>query len=298
MAPISDLSEVLLPRFVLRDVRGADKLGRQYNEHVNSRELRAYVKHGQQLVKGWLFPGAAEAIIRLSEEQRREGVPGGVAEIGVHHGKLFILLYLLGENGEAAVAVDLFSHQELNIDHSGEGDLERFKRNLKRHADTNRLVVHEGDSTQLSAAQLRELGRGPLRLISIDGGHTAEITAHDLATAEGALAEGGIVILDDCFKEMWPGVIDGVHRHFATPRSIVPFGIGSNKTFFCHPEFALRYADALRGLEVNSVEQEFLGHPVVSFEYAPRTLGAWYRKVDAWRAVRQAYHKLLSKATR
>lgn len=226
------------------------------------------------------------------------GIAGGVAEIGVHHGKLFILLYLLGENGESAVAIDLFSHQELNIDRSGQGDLEVLKQNLRRHADVSRLVVHEGDSTQLSSAQMMELGRGPLRLISIDGGHTAEITAHDLATAEGALAEGGIVILDDCFKEMWPGVIDGVHQHFSTPRSIVPFGIGSNKTFFCHPQFAPRYAGALRELEVNSAEQTFLGSPVVSYEFVPPTFAAWYRKVDAWRAVRRAYHGMLSKAAR
>ena len=79
-------------------------------------------------------------------------------------------------------------------------------------------------------------------MISIDGGHTADITAHDLATAEGALAEGGIVLLDDCFKEMWPGVINGVHRYFSEPRSIIPFGIGANKTFFCHRPFAAGYA--------------------------------------------------------
>ena len=256
------------------------------------------MKHGHELVKGWLFPGAAEAILQLSEAQRRAGVRGGVAEIGVHHGKLFILLYLLGEKDEPAVAIDLFSHQELNVDQSGKGDLAIFRENLQRHADSSRLVVHEGDSTQLSSARLAELGCGPLRLISIDGGHTAEITAHDLTTAEGALAEGGIVILDDCFKEMWPGVIDGVHRYFSEPRGIVPFGIGSNKTFFCHPTFATRYADVLRGLEAKIAEQMFLGAPVVSFEYTPRNFGTWYRKVDAWRAVRKAYHGLLSRAMR
>ena len=169
---------------------------------MQTKSLNAYLAHGHQLVKGWLFPGAPQAIVLLSEEQRRSRLSGGVAEIGVHHGKLFILLYLLSSDNELAVAIDLFSHQELNIDHSGAGDLECFKRNLCRHADTRRLVVHEGDSMQLTAAQLLELGGGPLRMISIDGGHTADITAHDLATAEGALAEGGIVLLDDCFKEI------------------------------------------------------------------------------------------------
>ena len=247
------------------------------------------------MVKGWLFEGAPEAIILLSDEQKRANVPGGIAEIGVHHGKLFILLYLLGPDSEPAVAVDLFSHQELNVDGSGAGDLERFKRNLIRHADTRRLVVHEGDSTRLTSEFLRNLGRGPFRLISIDGGHTAEITASDLATSEGALSQGGIIILDDCFKQEWPGVIDGVHRHFSRPRTIVPFGIGANKTFFCHPEFAGKYSDVLSGLDRKAIEQQFLGAPVVCFEYAPMTFARWYRRVDPWRALRSAYHDALSR---
>jgi hypothetical protein len=258
----------------------------------------AYLKHGQYVVKGWLKSGAAEAIVLLSDEQRRAGVAGGAAEIGVHHGKLFILLYLLGTENETAVAVDLFSRQDLNVDGSGAGDLERFKQNLQQHADTNRLAVHEGDSTQLSPEFLRKLGRGPFRLISIDGGHTAEITASDLATAEGALGAGGIIILDDCFNEAWPGVIDGVHRHFSQPRTIVPFGIGANKVFFCHPDFVARYSGVLRGLDRRAAEQEFLGHPVICFEYAPRTLAGWYRRVDPWRAVRKAYHGGLARLAR
>lgn len=123
-------------------------------------KLNAYAKHGNRLVKGWVLPGAIQAIVGLAEEQRKTGISGGVAEIGVHHGRLFILLYLLGDMGERAVAVDLFTHQELNIDHSGAGDLASFKKNLKRHADTNRLVLYEGDSMKLDSQQLIDLGGG------------------------------------------------------------------------------------------------------------------------------------------
>jgi hypothetical protein len=257
--------------------------------------LDAYLKHGQELVKGWLFPGAPQAIVLLSDEQRSSRLSGGVAEIGVHHGKLFILLYLLSSQDERAVAIDLFSHQNLNVDHSGAGDLKQFKRNLHRHADTSRLVIHEGDSTQLTAERMLELGRGPFRLISIDGGHTAEITAHDLATAEGALAEGGIIILDDCFNEEWPGVSDGVHRYFSEPRTIVPIGIGANKTFFCQRAFAERYAGVLTKLDRNATKQDFLHSSAVCFEFKPWTVAGWFRKVDAGRAIRLAYHDVLSR---
>ena len=266
-----------------------------YNCGVSKSRLNAYLKHGQFLVKGWLVPGAPEAIVLLSTAQRRAKLHGGVAEIGVHHGKLFILLYLLGLDGERAVAIDLFSHQELNVDHSGAGDLQSFKQNLRRHADATRLFVHEGDSTQLTSNDLLQLGSGPLRIISIDGGHTADITAHDLATSEGALMEGGIIVLDDCFSEIWPGVIDGVHRHFAQPRTIVPFGIGANKTFFCHPAFAQGYADILRKIARRPVEQEFLGYPVVCFSFAPWSFSRWYKRVDPWRSFRRIYHDAMSR---
>jgi hypothetical protein len=263
---------------------------------VANGSLNAYLKHGHQLVKGWLQPGAAHAIVLLSQHQRGANLSGGIAEIGVHHGKLFILLYLLCVENEPAVAIDLFSHQHLNVDRSGAGNLERFKRNLLRHkAYASRLVIHEGDSTQLTAEKLLEFGRGPFRLFSIDGGHTAEITAHDLSTAEGALAEGGIVILDDCFNEEWPGVSDGVHRYFSQPRSIIPFAIGAGKTFFTHPAFARQYAAVLEKMDAKAVEHEFLGERVVCFAYKPRTLAAWVRKVDAGRMIRRAYHDLLSR---
>jgi len=265
---------------------------------MRKRSSNAYLNHGHQLVKGWLFPGAAQSIVLISEEQRRANISGPVAEIGVHHGKLFILLYLLGLENERAVAVDLFSHQEMNVDQSGRGDLERFTRNLRRHADTSRLVIHEGDSTQLTAGDLLALGRSPFRLISIDGGHTSEITAHDLGTAEGALAEGGVVILDDCFNEMWPGVSEGVYRYFSEPRVIVPFGIGANKTFFCHRPFAHRYAAVLRKLDVKAAERDLLGHKVVCFAYRPWTLARWVRKVDAFRLFRRIYHEALSRISR
>jgi hypothetical protein len=133
-------------------------------------------------------------------------------------------------------------------------------------------------------------------LISIDGGHNAEITSHDLNVSEGALANGGVIILDDCFNETWPGVVEGVHEYFASPRSIVPFGIGANKTFFCHEPFAHRYAAVLRAMDPASLMRDFLGSPVVCFAFRhPNTLGEWIRRVDAFRLFRRAYHDAMSR---
>ena len=249
-------------------------------KYMEKGNLSAYVKHGNHLVKGWLTPGAIKAIVSLSMEQRKASVSGGVAEIGVHHGRLFILLYLLGVMGEPAVAIDLFSQQDLNRDQSGAGDLERFKKNLRRHADTDRLVLYEGDSTRLDCQKLIDLGRGRLRMISIDGGHSPEVTAHDLFVSEGALANGGVIILDDCFNEAWPGVMDGVRQHFSSSRSIVPFGVGANKTFFCHKEFAQAYAAALKAIDPKAVTHDFLGSRVVCFNFRSRALSLQISHAD------------------
>lgn len=268
---------------------------------MSDSRLHSYLKNGQRFVDGWLRPGAAQSVVLLAGVQRRAGISGGTAEIGVHHGKLFIVLYLLCEGSEPAVAIDLFSMQHLNIERSGEGDLERFKRNLDRYADAKRLIIHEGDSTKLTSAELMRLGGGPLRLISIDGGHTPEITACDLITAEGALADGGIVVLDDCFNEAFPGVCEGVFRFFTQPRSIVPFATGAGKTFFCHPQYARQFGDALRPLPTKIAEREFLGREVLCMEFGPATLAERIGKVQAWRSVkdlpparlmRRAYHSM------
>ena len=53
--------------------------------------LDLYLK-SQTAVKGWLDPYSAEVIAELGRFQAADGVAGSVGEIGVHHGRLFILL--------------------------------------------------------------------------------------------------------------------------------------------------------------------------------------------------------------
>jgi hypothetical protein len=247
-----------------------------------------YLRRGHRSVEGWLERGAPEMIAAIADAQTERGVSGNVAEIGIHHGRLFILIYLLSRDSERAVAVDLFSRQELNVDGSGTGDLAIFLANLRKHADDRRLVVHEGNSADLDSAALLRLGGGPFRLISIDGGHTPELTESDLATAEGVLAQGGVVILDDCFNEMFPGVSDGVHRHFSRPRSIIPFAIGANKVLFAQPAFAPHYAKAVENAAPSKIqERSFLGVPVRSLDFTPLRLGERVGRIRAWQNVKE-----------
>src|ERR1700681_1499001 len=62
-------------------------------------------------VPGWLSEGATSALIAFGQWQQENDCLGDVAEIGVHHGKLFILLANLRRQDERAFAVDIFDDQ-------------------------------------------------------------------------------------------------------------------------------------------------------------------------------------------
>jgi hypothetical protein len=216
-----------------------------------SNALTAYVQGHYRKVSGWLASDTITHILKLDETQRELGITGHVGEIGVHHGKLFILLYLLARTDEKAVAIDLFEAQHLNVDKSGQGDLGIFSKNLETYAgETSKLKLISGDSTTLGAGDVMAAAGGPLRLFSIDGGHTRDIVRHDLTTAAGALREGGIVILDDYFNPEFPGVSEGANRYFLSDNGqaglkLVPFLIGSNKVYLTTGNHAERYMDAV-----------------------------------------------------
>jgi hypothetical protein len=216
-------------------------------------------------VEGWLKRYSADVISAIASIQRGKQWGGAVGEIGVHHGKLFILLWLNAAPGERAFALDVFENQQLNIDNSGEGDREIFLRNVTRWCggiDGIRLIAKSSldvrPSEILSAC-------GPVRLASIDGGHTEEHTINDLHLVERALTDHGAVIIDDCFNERWPGVAVGVAKYLLVPNpALVPFAISPNKVYFSRPEFAAEYRRELKASQNRWFEKQssFFGHAV------------------------------------
>jgi hypothetical protein len=222
---------------------------------------------GQRFVTGFLQPEILTVLDALNAAQRTKQVSGAAAEIGVHHGKLFIGLRLLQRPGEKSVAIDIFGDQELNVDGSGHGDYEKFENNVKLWSSMDDVVVHQGDSTKLEPAKLRELAGGDIRFFSVDGGHTDEIVYSDMKLAEATLTEGGIVIADDVFNEYWPGVATGTLRYLSDGAKLAPFLIGFNKVFFTHAEYSEFYRgeveSALSGkLLLATATSEFAGHEV------------------------------------
>ncbi|MGV0795689.1 class I SAM-dependent methyltransferase [Mycolicibacterium elephantis] len=234
---------------------------------MNAR-FRVYQYIGRRLVAGWVQSEVLSILSALNSVQRAENSSGAVAEIGVHHGKLFIALDLLQREDEVSVAIDLFGRQELNIDKSGKGNLSAFRRNLRIWSPSSRVVIHQGDSTQLHPDELRSLARSEIRLFSVDGGHTASIVNSDMKLAEATIAQNGVVIADDVFHQHWPGVSTGTFRYLNEGGGLVPFAIGFNKVFFSKSVAAPHYREVLRQhfgqrFLLFVKDSEFAGHPVL-----------------------------------
>src|ERR1022692_661571 len=104
------------------------------NLDFDALKLNDYIKSGRKHVKGWFGIIDAELFRTLLLSQVNDyHVRGGVAEIGVHHGKSFIALCLAMQKDEKAFCIDIFSEQHLNQDQSGRGDRQMFEENIRRH---------------------------------------------------------------------------------------------------------------------------------------------------------------------
>ncbi len=203
--------------------------------------LRRYVGGGQEAVEGWLDRRSARMIAGLALHQRERGLAGAVGEIGVHHGRLFILLALASGEGETCFALDVFERQDLNVDRSGRGNREIFSTNLRRHGlDPATIEIITASSLDVSGQALRKRV-GPIRLMSIDGGHTEECVLNDLAIADITLADHGVVIMDDVFNSTWPAVVSGYARYLLDDPATIPFASAPNKVFACRAPFVDRY---------------------------------------------------------
>src|SRR4051812_30285673 len=104
--------------------------------------LYAYVSRDKERVAGWFGRVDSQIFYELLSHQNAANLQGGVAEIGVHHGKSFIALYLGLREGQKAYAIDLFEDQGGNRDRSGRGNRALFERHLRAfHVGDQAVVV-------------------------------------------------------------------------------------------------------------------------------------------------------------
>ena len=236
--------------------------------------LRAYCLNGHRTVRGWLQPGALAVLWSILEFQERADIRGDVAEIGVYHGRLFIMLALSLRFGERAHAIDPFT-----MPATGRFRTE-FEANLAAAAiDPSRVDIHEILSEVIVAGSAaRYLGTEP-RLISIDGAHTRENVMHDLALAEECLSQQGIISVDDFFNPWCADLSEGVFEFLRHNRNLVPIALvdssgpratGAPKLLLARPVSAEMYRKALTELNGRNLKTSIAlcGSQTAVFDFA------------------------------
>lgn len=173
-----------------------------------------------------------------------------IAEIGVHHGKFFILLNHYNDN--CAYAVDLFDDQELNIDKSGKGNLSKFRNNLLQYDkhQGNNVTIIKGDTLDYSLDLPNKIGKGSCKFLSVDGGHTVHHILNDLKLAEQLISNSGFVFVDDFLNPHWLEVTEGIYKYLNNHGSLVPLCFGHNKLIMCKLSFKDKYLSLLKDKKV------------------------------------------------
>ena len=182
------------------------------------------------------------------------GITGSVGEIGLFLGDYFHMIASCGKDDEFAVGIDLFEDQKFNIDGSGIHDktIQYHQEKYVERVFSGAIPVWiQADSLFLNSEEVKSKIHGqPLRLVSIDGGHTHYHLVNDLLLVESNLAHGGVVIIDDYTNAGWPGVAEGVARYFLlnSRRTLAPFFSHWNKLLLTTESFHGQYLETVSSL--------------------------------------------------
>jgi hypothetical protein len=254
---------------------------------IKHEHMKWYIDNAFHLVGGFCKNYVAKALDLIEQSPyNKKGL--GVAEIGVHAGRLYILLNrTVRDKTHKSYAIDLFeSGQSRNSDNSGDGKKFVFISNLLKYdifLGENTVII-EGDSTDSALELESKIAPGSLKYVSVDGGHLPENVVNDLKLAEKWIDSEGIVILDDIMHEGWIGVIQGALKYLENSPTLQPFAIGYNKLWLTKSSMRKTYYDlfldssiARTGAAGAYQVQYLAGTPIVTLEDsgAPEN-GAYY----------------------
>jgi hypothetical protein len=195
-------------------------------------------------IEGWLDRYAALRTIDLLHFQEASGVRGPVYEVGLYHGKYFVVLLRSAViTSDRAVGIDSFDYVPR----------QRFDREFVEQARLDELGrigpvdlrILGGPSRALSDAQVMAALASPARFISIDGSHEHDDVLWDLQVAGRLLSEAGIIAADDYLNPACLGVNEAINRFLIASSDVVPFAHVANKLFLARPHWAELYREQL-----------------------------------------------------
>jgi len=227
---------------------------------------RQFIFQGLRSVEGYIDPPDALVFKALLQAQTRDGLKGGMAEIGVYYGRSYFLLKKIAGPDASVLGIDLF-----DIGDTADGISEQYRLFLENGdrlglpVDEELLVV--GDSADVSPSDIVDKV-GAVRFFSVDGGHSLSNLVSDSSLAKDTLADHGVIIFDDTFNPAWPEVTVGVADFLRENDEIFSaFCMTKYKTYVCRREFhdlyraAIEQAPHLGAFEL--AETHFLGSDAV-----------------------------------
>lgn len=207
-------------------------------------QVNRYIFGGMQGVKGYLSVEDALIIAAILSGQSRQGLGGGMAEIGVFYGRLLFLLLTMKAEDERVFAGDLY---DIDVTPEGSGQLRTVLATAQRLGlPLGENDVWAGDSCALDP-ELITRRAGPIRFFSVDGGHELHHVANDAALADRALADHGVICFDDFCSVEWPevslGVFDFLRKHRG---AYAAFCVSTRKLYVCRAAHKAFYAAVVR----------------------------------------------------
>ena len=208
-------------------------------------------------IQGWFASTPlVEILKRISLWQICQGIRGSIGEIGVHHGRMALVIFQLLHEGEKGIAVDLFDNQDEN-EGSGKGNEEYFRfyaQDILGDKWEKKIEVLCANSEALIPEDLvprcEDLKYSKFRMFSVDGGHSCKTTVNDLELVLSNMSEDGIIILDDYHHFNFIGVFQGGKIFMRRHPNWVPFYCsplieGTNKLMLCHQKRQKKYLNLM-----------------------------------------------------
>lgn len=185
----------------------------------------AVIWHSDELVE-WLHPYDAFFSINLLVD-----TGGGICEVGVYKGGY--LISILRNNPKLnAVAIDPYPGL-ISIK-------EAFLNNLLTYGLEDK-VKHFTDYNSLQESRFD--------LIHIDGEHSESAVIQDLHFARDNLANKGLIVMDDIWHPLFPGVVSATMK-FVHESNFVPFLSTRQKMFICREnQYEYHYSQAFELLQ-------------------------------------------------
>lgn len=159
-------------------------------------------------VKGW-FDNVDQVLFDWTlTRQRRVGTSGNILELGSYLGKSAAFLGSYLAPGETLTVCDLFD-SPAEDDHNLREMRRSYSTLTRRAFEANYLAFHDVLPEVFQAPTSTLTGRlapGSFRFVHVDASHLYEHVHGDIGIAREALADDGIVALDDYRAEHTPGV--------------------------------------------------------------------------------------------